>query len=101
LKEHTCRTIRYALSRFADGRIQEVHDLLAFRPDRSSRIRVRNLRILCLINIWLFGSMYVISYWARSKAQEAIFIYPMIAIALLALLITLHINKRQNRSAQR
>ena len=100
LKERSCRTIRYALSRFAEGRLQEVHDILSVSPDRSSMIRVRNLRIMCLINIWMFSTMAVAPYWVRSTIQNVISLIISLGVPLIALAITLHINKRQMSSTQ-
>ncbi|MEN6357133.1 MAG: sigma-70 family RNA polymerase sigma factor [Armatimonadota bacterium] len=103
LAEQACHTIRYALSLFAEGRIQDVRDIFFLSPDRSSprvAISIRNHRIIALINIW-FGIMFMVDQWAaRSKTQQAIIHIPGLVIPLIALAITLYINKRQMSSTQ-
>lgn len=103
LKESACRTIRYAMSLFAEGRIQEVRDILSFKPDRSSLMRVRNLRIMSLINIWLFGT-FALAPFLTSKVHGligAIVFFVIIIVApLIALAITLSVNKRLMSSIQ-
>ena len=102
LEEQTCSTMKYALSLFAEGRIQEMYDMLSFSPDRSSlqgTIRARNHKIKSLVPIWAF-IVWLAMYWVRSKALQGIMFYAGFGGGILALAITLYINKRQMSSTQ-
>jgi RNA polymerase sigma-70 factor (ECF subfamily) len=102
LEEQTCSTMKCALGLFAEGRIQEVYDMLSFRPDRSSlqgAISARNDKIKWLVPIWIWTVMLVAGS-ARSHAMEGIMLFGGLGLGIIALAITLYINKRQNCLAQ-
>lgn len=100
LQEQACQAIRYALNCFAAGDVQAAIDALSVKIDRAalqSPSSARNNRLRKLVTLW-FGIVVLVQFTSHSAVVAIIATIVGFAVPMVAMAITLRINKRESRS---
>lgn len=100
LQDQACRSIRYALSCFANGDAQAAIDALSVKIDRAalqSPSSARNERLKRLVTPW-FGTVVLVQFTSHSAVVMIIASVVGFAVPMIAMAITLRINKREGQS---
>ena len=113
LQDNACRVVRYALNCFLRGDLEAARRVLSLdeTPSAQSLTATRHNRVKSLVLIWIMMLCLVMLLLAPSVKEKelhhwegayygSIVMAAGFLVAMIAMAITLHISKRQNRSTQ-